>query len=473
MAESENILLQRFVKGGDATAFSEIVRRHAGLVYGACVRVLGDADRAADATQETFFQFLRDAGRITGSLPNWLHRVAMGKAVDVVRKDSSRQRREAEYADLKQRQVGEWKELSPYVDQALDALDDEEREMLIRYFFEGRSMAEIAAAKGISHPTVSRRIEKGIGELHAQLRRRGLIVAGAALTSLLGQNAAQAAPASVLQELAKMALAGGKGTAAATAGAAATGSAAAVIGLAAAAKTKLIAAAAVIVLGLGGTLAYKYVNRPAENSSPDTGAGAAGVSEHQQAAQPVVEPTARSDEMATPPADNDVQAQRATPPVKAAGIQQSTGALPPGQTKPPSETTAGTRSSQIDLSSPEATVRSFTRLMATGNAEAVMACFLPGGIDYQDMQEILAADPSDPRQRNKYETRMWLQSFDPEAKMPIIETKQKADGVVEITWEVVFKKDLTMEGQTFTAGQTMNLDAQLVKSDGKWLINGL
>jgi glyoxylate utilization-related uncharacterized protein len=111
--------------------------------------------------------------------------------------------------------------------------------------------------------------------------------------------------------------------------------------------------------------------------------------------------------------------------------------------------------------------------MAAGNAEAVMACFLRGGIDYQDMKEILAADPSDPRQRDKYEMRMWLQSFDPQAEMPIIETKQKADGVVEITWEVVFKKDLTMEGQTFTAGQTMNLDAQLVKSDGKWLINGL
>ena len=172
--------------------------------------------------------------------------------------------------------------------------------------------------------------------------------------------------------------------------------------------------------------------------------------------------------------DNDVQGQRATPPVETAGSQQSADALPPGQTEPPSETTAGTRSSQIDLSSPEATVRSFTRLMATGNAEAVMACFLPGGLDYQDMQEILAADPSDPRQRDKYETRMWLQSFDPEAKMPIIETKQKADGVVEITWEVVFKKDLTMEGQTFTAGQKMTLDASLVRTDdGRWLINGI
>jgi RNA polymerase sigma-70 factor (ECF subfamily) len=301
MAESENILLQRFVKGGDATAFSEIVRRHAGLVYAACVRVLGDADRAADATQETFFQFLRDAGRITGSLPNWLHRVATGKAVDVVRNDSSRRRREAEYADLKQRQVGEWRELSPYVDQALDALDDEEREMLIRYFFEGCSMAEIAAAKGISHPTVSRRIEKGIGELRAQLRRRGLIVAGAALTSLLGQNAAQAAPAAVLQELGKIALVGSEAAAATTvgtAGASATGAGTAAsgtgakvaAGVLAGVKGKVIMAAAITVVGVGSVATYNYVTEPSAPKQPASPAAARQYtpSSSQSSARPVV-----------------------------------------------------------------------------------------------------------------------------------------------------------------------------------------
>ena len=49
MLESENILLQRFSQTGDAEAFSEIVRRHAGLVYGACLRVLEDKNRAAYA----------------------------------------------------------------------------------------------------------------------------------------------------------------------------------------------------------------------------------------------------------------------------------------------------------------------------------------------------------------------------------------------------------------------------------------
>jgi DNA-directed RNA polymerase specialized sigma24 family protein len=53
MAENENLLLERFISNGDAAAFSELVRRHSGLVYGACMRVLADSDKAADATQET------------------------------------------------------------------------------------------------------------------------------------------------------------------------------------------------------------------------------------------------------------------------------------------------------------------------------------------------------------------------------------------------------------------------------------
>jgi DNA-directed RNA polymerase specialized sigma24 family protein len=79
MLENEVILLHRFAKTGDAEAFSEVVRRHAGLVYGACLRILADRDRAADVVQETFFQLLRNAGNITGSVPAWLHRVATRK----------------------------------------------------------------------------------------------------------------------------------------------------------------------------------------------------------------------------------------------------------------------------------------------------------------------------------------------------------------------------------------------------------
>ena len=43
----------------------------------------------------------------------------------------------------------------------------------------------------------------------------------------------------------------------------------------------------------------------------------------------------------------------------------------------------------------------------------------------------------------------------------------------EIAWRVTFKKDVTMEGHTFLAGDTFQLDPTLRKSGGSWLIDGM
>lgn len=126
----------------------------------------------------------------------------------------------------------------------------------------------------------------------------------------------------------------------------------------------------------------------------------------------------------------------------------------------------------LDLSSPEAAVRSFTRAIVSGNAEAVMACMLPGGTDYEDMQEILNADPDDPDQRSEYEMKLWLQSLDPDAEMPVTSTKETDRGT-EIAWQVTFKKDVTAGDRTFRAGDTFELDARLRRSGDSWLIDGM
>lgn len=267
MLENEVILLHRFAKTGDAEAFSEVVRRHAGLVYGACLRILADRDRAADAVQDTFFQLLRNAENITGSVPAWLHRVATCRAIDVVRRDSSRRRREAEYSASKPREVRKWQDISGYVDEGLGELDEQTQEILIQRFFEGRSMVDIAADKGVSQPTVSRRIESGVAKLREQLRKRGIIVAVATLGGLLGENVAEAAPALVLKELGKMALVGGTAAAGSGVGSAAAASGAgakAAVGVLAGVKAKVVTAAVVTVVGVGGVVTYNEVTRPVE-----------------------------------------------------------------------------------------------------------------------------------------------------------------------------------------------------------------
>lgn len=262
MAENEIVLLRRFAETGDAEAFSQIVHRHAGLVYGACLRVLQDRSQAADAVQETFLQLLREAGSITSSVPSWLHRVATRKALQAIRRDSRRRQREAKYAADRPLKTSRWEDISIYVDEELDELDDQTRQILVRHFFEGTTTIDIAADSGISQPTVSRRIEAGVTELREKLKRRGIIVAAAALGSLLTQNAAQAAPAIVLKELGKIALVGGS---AAASGVGTTVAAkAAATGTVTGVKAKVIAAAAVAVIGAGTVVTYKHITRPVE-----------------------------------------------------------------------------------------------------------------------------------------------------------------------------------------------------------------
>jgi RNA polymerase sigma factor (sigma-70 family) len=270
MLENEIVLLHRFAKTGDAEAFSEVVQRHAGLVYGACLRILADRDRAADAVQDTFFQLLRNAGNITGSVPAWLHRVATRRAIDAVRRDSLRRRREAEYSANRPLDVRKWQDISVYVDEGLSELDEQTQEILIQHFFEGRSMTDIAAGKGISQPTVSRRIESGVAELREKLRKRGIIVAVSTLGGLLLENAAEAAPALVLKELGKMALVGGPAAASGVGSAAAASGAGAkaAVGVLAGVKAKIITAAAVTVISVGGVATYKHVTRPSEVEKP-------------------------------------------------------------------------------------------------------------------------------------------------------------------------------------------------------------
>jgi RNA polymerase sigma factor (sigma-70 family) len=258
MVETEAVLLTRFTKTGDAQAFAEIIRRHAGLVYGAALRILADVDRASDVAQETFLQLTKDAHSVTGSLPGWLHRVATHKAIDQMRRDTSRRRREVEYAAERPREVAEWRDLSRHVDEELSKLDSETRDILVAHFLQGRTTREIAVAQGVSQATVSRRVDAGVTQLRATLRKRGILVAAATLSLLLGKNAVQAAPQTLMTELGKMALVGGH-AAAGAAGASTINTIAG--GVLAGVKAKAVAVAAVAVIGAGSVVTYQHATR--------------------------------------------------------------------------------------------------------------------------------------------------------------------------------------------------------------------
>ena len=200
--------LQRYASTGDAHAFRELVQAHGAMVHATALRVTRDAAAAQDVAQETFLELARKAGGITQSVAAWLHRVAWNRACDAVRRESTRKRVEEAMAEVWHTdREATWPDIEPHVDASLNELPNELREVLVLYFLEGRTQAEVARHLGKNQATVSRAIERGILAMREALRSRG-VIAGAGLAALFTAQSAQAMPVAVQVSLGKLSLTG-------------------------------------------------------------------------------------------------------------------------------------------------------------------------------------------------------------------------------------------------------------------------
>lgn len=143
------------------------------------------------------------------SLGGWLHRVATNLAIDFLRNDSLRKQAETDFVARRETAPeAEWNDIENLVDQAIEALPEDLREMVVAHYLEGQSQQAIARDAGITQQAVSKRIKKGVEKLRDHVERLGVPIGAAALASLLSANLAEAAPASLLSTLMKVALAG-------------------------------------------------------------------------------------------------------------------------------------------------------------------------------------------------------------------------------------------------------------------------
>lgn len=90
-SDTDERLVRRFQEGS-ADAFEVLVNRHGTRVYNLCLRILGDPEEAADASQDTFLAALRKLNTFRGdsAFTTWLHRVAVNACYDSLRKKRRR-----------------------------------------------------------------------------------------------------------------------------------------------------------------------------------------------------------------------------------------------------------------------------------------------------------------------------------------------------------------------------------------------
>jgi len=206
---ADSILLERYIQSKDAKAFTELVRRYAGLVYNTCLRTTSNPQDAEDIAQECFLELARKANRVDSSLPGWLHKVARNRSVDLIHVESRRRVRELKaVTEANDRNEPSWADIMPHVDEALASLPEDLRAVILLYYFERLSQTEIAERLGVSQKTVSRHLDKSVVELRKYLTKIGIVVSSVLLISLLNANTASAAPNSLIISSTKIGLSG-------------------------------------------------------------------------------------------------------------------------------------------------------------------------------------------------------------------------------------------------------------------------
>lgn len=178
---------------GDVAAFNALAHVYQRQIYNVCYRTLGNAEDAADATQDALVSAFRGIRGFTGSaagLRSWLLRIAINTCYDQLRR---RQRRTAESLDSLRDQQDESStpgerlpdpqpgpeqltlgaETARHIQEAIDRLPPDQRLTVVLCDVQGLSYEEAAHSMSIELGTVKSRLSRARAQLRALLIEKG------------------------------------------------------------------------------------------------------------------------------------------------------------------------------------------------------------------------------------------------------------------------------------------------------------
>lgn len=186
---SEEGALARAAAAGDRRAFSRLVELTKRPVHGLCLRLLGDAEEARDAAQESFV-------RAWAALPSydpgqpfapWLLRIARNHCIDLIRRRlpaAQRVELDAERGDGERPveipdptagrgdEAVERAQTASALEEAVTRLPERYREVVHLFHVEQMSYKEIAATMEIPMGTVMTWLHRARAQLRTELQGR-------------------------------------------------------------------------------------------------------------------------------------------------------------------------------------------------------------------------------------------------------------------------------------------------------------
>jgi RNA polymerase sigma factor (sigma-70 family) len=200
-------LLRQYLEERSEAAFTELVRRHVNVVYFAALRrVGGDRHLAHDVAQSVFADLARKAPTLKDRpvLIGWLYTSTRFAAAQAVRTEQRRRTHEQEAQimhELNSTPESNWNQLRPVIDDAMDELNEQEREIVLLRYFEQLPLADVGARFAISTDAARMRVDRALEKLRGLLARRGIASTASILAAGVASQSALAVPPGIVPKI--------------------------------------------------------------------------------------------------------------------------------------------------------------------------------------------------------------------------------------------------------------------------------
>jgi RNA polymerase sigma-70 factor (ECF subfamily) len=183
------VLIRTFLEG-DKAAFDRLVLKHKDRLFNLCYRLLGDYEEANDSAQETFINVYGSLGkfRFESAFSTWLYRIAVNTCKNKLKSSAFRQKRkmvpldnpvlgnrsqpsgEIQNGSQSPAKEFEKKERMRVLQEAINALPPEQKEVITLRDIEGFSYEEVADITGFNLGTVKSKLARARQDLRKKLR---------------------------------------------------------------------------------------------------------------------------------------------------------------------------------------------------------------------------------------------------------------------------------------------------------------
>lgn len=177
--ERDRDIVELLRKAGRDRAFEELLRRYEGKVYRLCCALLRERTQAEDAAQESLVRVWKALDRYDGraALSSWIYAITRNRCLTALERRRSLDSldelgEEAESGLPVTGQPGEGR--AEELLELVQLLPERLRRVLLLYYYEERSVSEVALMLGCPEGTVKTTLFRARAALAEMLQRRGL-----------------------------------------------------------------------------------------------------------------------------------------------------------------------------------------------------------------------------------------------------------------------------------------------------------